>query len=284
MSRQYKSQVRSEVVLLGTGTPNADPERSGPSVAIVVNQTPYIVDCGPGVVRRAAAAHRAGIEGLDVKRLNRAFVTHLHSDHTVGYPDLILTPWVLGREDSLEVYGPVGIRAMTDRILAAYKEDIRERLEGLEPANSTGYHVQAFEVGPGVVYQDRNVRVDACAMNHGSLPSYGYKFYTPDRTIVISGDTAPFEGCEEIYMGCDVLVHEVYSSKGFERRSPAWKRYHSSVHTSSIELANMASKARPGLLILYHQLFHGVSEDELLLEVQEAYGGKAVSGKDLEVY
>ena len=80
--------ISSQIVLLGTGTPNADPERSGPSVAIVVDQTPYIVDAGPGVVRRAAAA------GLDVSRLNRAFITHLHSDHTAGYADLILTPWV----------------------------------------------------------------------------------------------------------------------------------------------------------------------------------------------
>ena len=95
-------------MLLGTGTPNAEPDRSGPSVAIVVGDTPYIVDCGPGVVRRATAAQAAGIEALEPKKLTRLFLTHLHSDHTAGYPDLVLTPWVLEREQPLEVYGPPG--------------------------------------------------------------------------------------------------------------------------------------------------------------------------------
>jgi len=279
-----RSEGVSQIVLLGTGNPNADPERSGPSVAIVVNQTPYIVDFGPGVVRRAAAAYQAGVAGLEVRKLNRAFLTHLHSDHTVGYADLILTPWVLEREEPLQVYGPAGIRVMTEHILTAYQEDIRERLEGPEPANQTGYLVKAFEIEPGVVYQDRSVKVEAFAVKHGSWPAFGFKFYAPDRTIVISGDTAPAESCVEASRGCDVLIHEVYSSAGFEGRSPVWQRYHSSVHTSSIELAEMASKARPGLLVLYHQLFNGVSEQELLMEVQERYEGKVVSGRDLEVY
>lgn len=276
------------VVLLGTGTPNADPDRSGPSVAVVVGQRPYLVDAGPGVVRRAAAAYRDGAVfcsgGLEVSRLNRLFVTHLHSDHTAGYPDLILTPWVLGRREPLEVYGPPGIRAMTEHLLAAYREDIRERLEGLEPANERGYIVHAHEIGSGFVYRDQRVTVEAFEVNHGSWPAFGYKFHAPERTIVISGDTAPAEHLVETYRGCDVLIHEVYSAVGLERRAPAWQRYHSNVHTSSHELAAIASSVQPDLLILYHQLFHGVSEQELLDEVRGRYDGEVVSGKDLEVY
>ena len=167
------NRASSQIVLLGTGTPNADPERSGPALAVVVNQTPYIVDAGPGVVRRAAAAYQAGVLGLEVSNLKRAFITHLHSDHTAGYADLILTPWVLGRRGPLEVYGPPGIRAMTEHLLAAYQEDIRQRLDGLEPANETGYIVQAHEIGPGVIYRDENVSVEAFAVNHGSWPALG---------------------------------------------------------------------------------------------------------------
>ena len=274
----------SQVVLLGTGTPNADPQRAGPAVAVVVHDTPYLVDFGPGVVRRAAAAHARGIDGLAVSRLNRAFLTHLHSDHTAGYPDLILTPWVLGRTAPLQVYGPAGTREMTAHLLAAYREDIRERLEGLEPANPTGYQVQVREIAPGLVYQDERVKVEAFTVQHGTWPAYGYKFYTPDRTIVISGDTAPTPACVAAYRDCDVLVHEVYSSLGFETRAPAWQRYHASVHTSARELAEMATQAQPGLLILYHQLFHGVSEETLLGEVRERYAGQVVSGQDLDVY
>ena len=274
----------SQVVLLGTGTPNANPERSGPAVAVIVNQTPYLVDFGPGVVRRAAAAYRHGVRDLEIPKLNRAFVTHLHSDHTAGYPDLILTPWVLGRRQPLEVYGPVGLQAMTDHILAAYEADIRERLEGLEPANDQGYKVRVREVEPGWVYEDGNVRVEPFEAKHGSWAAYGYKFYAPDRVIAISGDTAPREGLADVYRGCDVVVHEVYSWTGLEGRAEDWRTYHSSVHTSSRELAEIASEARPGLLVLYHQVFHGVTEAELLREVKEGYEGKVVSGKDLAVY
>jgi ribonuclease BN (tRNA processing enzyme) len=276
--------ARSQVVLLGTGTPNPDPARSGPSVAIVVDGTPYLVDFGPGVVRRAAAACAAGIEGLDVTRLAVAFLTHLHSDHTAGYPDLILSPWVLGREDSLRVYGPPGLKHMTDHVLSAYQEDVHERLDGLEPANRTGHRVDAFEVEPGIVYDDDRVTIEAFAVNHGFRPAYGYRFTTPDRAVIISGDTAPFDGWAKTYAGCDLLVHEVQSADGLARRVPAWRTYHSAVHTTAIELAEVASIVRPKLLVLYHQLFHGVTEDGLLREVRERYSGDVVSGKDLDVY
>jgi ribonuclease BN (tRNA processing enzyme) len=274
----------SQIVLLGTGTPNAEPDRSGPCVAIVVNERPYLVDFGPGVVRRAAAACQAGIVGLDVPRLDRAFLTHLHSDHTAGYPDLILTPWTLGRTEPLQVYGAPGLQAMTEHLLCAYEEDIAERLNGLEPANPTGYLVRALEIEAGPVYEDVNITVEAFAVDHGSWPAFGFKFHTPDRTIVISGDTAPAQSVVDAARGCDVLIHEVYSAVGFSHREAIWQRYHASMHTSSYELADMASTAKPGLLILYHQLFHGVAEGELLQEIQEHYDGEVVSGRDLEVY
>src|SRR6266568_2577571 len=104
---QSGSTRKTQIVLLGTGTPSPDPERSGPCTAIVVNGTPYLVDFGAGLVRRAAAARK---EGLEAKNLKIGFVTHLHSDHTLGLADIILTPWVMGREEPLEVYGPSGIK------------------------------------------------------------------------------------------------------------------------------------------------------------------------------
>ena len=193
MNKDIVDQKKSRIVLLGTGNPNADPERSGPSVAIVVGEMSYIVDFGPGVVRRASAAYQAGIKAL-----------------TAGYPDLILTPWVLGRDEPLEVYGPRGIKEMTEHILAAYQEDINERINGLQPSNDIGYKVNTHEIEPGVVYQDQDVTLEAFRVNHGSLQAFGYKFHTPDRMITISGDTAPFESCVEKYYGSDVLIHEVY--------------------------------------------------------------------------
>jgi len=280
-----KESKATKVVLLGTGTPIDDPERSGPSVAVVIGDTPYLVDFGPGVIRRASAAYRSGVSGLEVSKLRYVFVTHLHSDHTTGYPDLIFTPWVLGRKKPLEVYGPPGLRAMTEHILEAYREDIYMRLFGLEPAGVDGYKVNVHEIEPGVVYEDSNVTVEAFQVKHGSWPhAYGYKFRTSDRTVVISGDTSPCEALIEAARGCDVLVHEVYSQAEFEKRSPVWKHYHSSFHTSTVELAEIASMAQPGLLILYHQLLWGVTEEELLTEIRKGYDGKVVSGNDLDVY
>jgi ribonuclease BN (tRNA processing enzyme) len=281
---KINNKNKSQIVLLGTGTPNPDPERSGNSVAIVVNDTPYIVDCGPGLVRRSAEAFNNGIKGLAISKLSRLFITHLHSDHTIGLPDIIFTPWVLERKEPLKIYGPSGIKNMTSHILAAYSEDIRERKEGLEPANDKGDKADVIEVKPGIIYEDDNVKVEALKMNHGSWDSYAYKFYTPDRIIIVSGDTAPFEGIEETYEGCNVLVHEVQSAEGLKTRNPEWKKYHSNVHTTTYELTEIANKVKPDLLILYHQLFHGANEQSIIDEMSGKYFGKFVSGKDLDVF
>lgn len=276
---------RTQVVLLGTGTPNAEPDRSGPALAIVVNGQAYLVDCGPGVVRRAAAAQRAGIDALAVERLTRVFITHLHSDHTLGYPDLIFTPWVLDREAPLEAYGPPGLAEMTDHILRAFEKDIRARVDGLEPANTTGYRVNVHEIAQGPVYQDRNVRVTAFPVRHGSWRhAFGFRFDTADRSVVVSGDTAPCDSLVEQAKGCDILVHEVYSQAGFERRTAEWQRYHASSHTSTIELAEIARQVQPKLLVLTHLLFWGSTPEQLLAEIRQFYDGDVRCANDLDVY
>ena len=276
----------ARVVLLGTGTPNADPDRSGPAVAVVVNGSVYLVDAGPGIARRAEAARRHGVAELTQPNLKIVFLTHLHSDHTAGLPDLMLTPWVLERTAPLEVYGPTGTRAMTEHLVAAFVEDRRIRLDGWQPQNRTGYEVHAHEIRPGVVYQDSNVRVIAFPVSHGSWPeAYGYRFETAGRTIVVSGDTRPSDAVVEACNGCDVLVHEVYSSAGFATRPAEWRRYHAYFHTSSEELAGIATRAGPGLLVLYHQLLWGTSPEALVEEIRRAgYGGRVVSGNDLDVF
>jgi ribonuclease Z len=247
----------TRVILLGTGTPNPDPNHSGCSVAIVVNDTPYIIDFGPGLIRKAAAlSPRYGgrIRGLEVKRIKRAFLTHLHSDHTTGYPDLILTPWVMGRDEPLEVYGPEGIVEMTENILRAYREDIRYRLYGLEPANNQGWRVNTHEIT------------------------------TPDKVVVISGDTRPCENIIKYGKGADILVHEVYCKETFDKKSQFWRNYHLQNHTSTYELGEIANKTKPRLTILYHILSWGAKEEDILKEISEVYSGKVVAGRDLGIY
>ena len=280
-----RAQQNTQLVMLGTGTPNADPDRYGPAVAVVVGDASYLVDFGIGVVRRAAAAERNGIRALGVARLTRAFATHLHSDHTLGFADLIFTPWVLERETPLDVYGPLGVKAMANHLVEAYAEDLRIRSTGGEPAHKYDPRlVNVHEIAPGVVYRDERVTVTAFAVPHGAAQAFGYRFQTADRSIVISGDTGADSKIDEQCRGCDVLVHEVYSEAGLPSRPPAWQAYHKRYHTSSRQLGAIAARAKPALLVLYHQLMWTSNEEELLKEVRSVYDGKVVSAHDLDVY
>ena len=274
------------VVILGTGTPNADPERSGPSVAVVAGNRAYLVDCGPGVVRRAAAAAaRHGIAALQADRLGIVFITHLHSDHTLGLPDLMLTPWVLERRTPLEVYGPPGVKSMTHHLLEAYAQDITMRQQGLEPDKHDGWKANAHEIKPGVVYRDSNVTVTAIAVPHANWKhAFAYRFESHGEVVVISGDTRPSDAVVKACDGCDVLVHEVYSAERFKARPADWQRYHADAHTSTVELAALARRARPKRLVLYHQLFWGATDDDLVREVHQGYDGPVSSARDLELY
>lgn len=268
------------VVVLGTGTPNADPTRSGPAVAVVRGERSYLIDAGPGIVRRAAAS---GLTALTPPNLRTLFLTHLHSDHTVGLPDVILSAWTLERTVPLEVYGPPGTAAMVNHLLAAYDEDIRNRIDGLEPANTTGHRVVVHEVSDGYVYRDGDVTVRAFAVPHGDWKhAFGYRFEAPDRSIVFSGDTRATDAVVTACNGCDLLFHEVYSAERFKLREPEWQRYHANAHTSTVELADIANRARPKLLVAYHQLFWGTDDAGLIAEIRAAgYNGPLRSAADL---
>ena len=279
--------LQASVVMLGTGTPNPDPEHSGPAVAVVVNGAAYLVDAGPGVVRRAAAAaKRYDLATLHAERLGPVFLTHLHSDHTAGLPDLIHTGWVAGRERPLQLYGPPGTRDMAMHLTSAWREDIEVRTEGDQPHTRDGWKVEAHDIRAGIVYQDSNVVVRAFAVPHTNWKhAFGYRFETKDRVIVISGDTRPSDAVVEACNGCDLLVHEVYSAERYATLSAEWQKYHAGSHTSTRELAGLAGRAKPARLVLYHQLYWGATDDDLLREIRQAgYGGVVVAGRDLERY
>jgi ribonuclease BN (tRNA processing enzyme) len=285
---------RTQVVLLGTGTPPADPDRSGPAAAVVVNGAAYLVDMGAGVVRRAKlAAVDRGVTALEPVNLRVVFVTHLHSDHTVGYPDLLLTPWVIGRKVPLEVYGPSGIKEMSEHVLKAYEKDFeartRDRALYTVGAFAEGHAVNAHEVRSGVVYQDANVKVTAFATKH-TMESYGYRFDTADRSVVFSGDTNPSQATIDACRGCDVLVHEVLTLDWLSRRTD-FHKYAAQHHTTTPQLIELATKAKPGLLVLSHtslSLRPAVDSErsppDVMMREMYPYQGHFVVGRDLDVY
>jgi ribonuclease BN (tRNA processing enzyme) len=282
-SATHPSRSRTQVVMLGTGTPGFDIDRSGPATAIVVNGTAYLVDFGAGVMRRAEGAYEKGVLALEPSRIHVAFLTHLHQDHTVGYADLIYSPneW---RKGALEVYGPEGLQHMTEHLIDAYT--VRRPLS---KRSLPDVQVHVHEVAPGVVYRDSNVVVTAFPVRHADLIAFGYRFDTADRSIVISGDTSPAESVVDACNGCDVLIHEAYSMYTYQYVTPEMQANRRRMHTSSLELAAIATRARPGLLILYHRSSlggnpHGNPEDVLLKEIRSVYRGKVVTGHDLEIY
>ena len=272
------------MILLGTGTPYPDPKAQGPATAIVVGDRYFLVDAGTGVMRQANAAQ------LSRKGPAALFITHLHSDHTLGYADLIFTTWIMQRHLPTPVYGPQGLRKMTDHLLSAFEQDISIRMEGLERETPGGFRVNVHEIAPGVVYDSAGVRVTAIPVLHGSWnESFAYRFDTPDRSLVISGDTRPSEDLVKAAQGVDLLVHEVYPAV---RLAPEgrpggehWPEYMRQFHTSDAELGALASRIQPKLLVLSHIVWLGGTEQELLAGIRKGgFTGKVVVGHDLERY
>jgi ribonuclease Z len=286
---------RTQIVMLGTGTPIPDPDRTGPAVAIVVDTVAYLFDAGTGVVRRASAAGRNGIKAFAPRaplsqsqyspRFDRVFLTHLHSDHTLGLADVIFTPWIQGRRAPLDIYGPPGTSRLVTGILEGNAEDIAERTAASGGPSPEGWKSAVHEITEGPVFQDARITVTAFAVPHaGWKYAFGYRIQTPDRLIVISGDARANPNIASQCGGCDVLIHEVYSDTGFAALPALRKVYHAQAHTSATQLGDIATQAKPKLLILYHQLFFGSTDDTLLGEVRSKFSGRVVSAKDLDVY
>lgn len=270
------------VITLGTGTPVPNPERGGPTTAVVVGGRVFLFDAGPGVMRRAAAA------GLPIDGVTAAFITHLHSDHTLGLPDLIFTSWVMGRSAPMRVYGPPGLRRMTDHFMAAWAEDTAVRITGLERGRPGGYRVDPREIEPGVVFDSGGVKVTAIPVPHGNWEhAFAYRVDTPQRSVVISGDTRVSDALARAASGVDVLVMEVYlESRAAPEPRPGgelWPQYLREFHISDVEVGRMAAAVRPGVLVLSHVLFMGGTEDELVAGIRRGgFSGRVVIARDLQ--
>ncbi|PYO44671.1 MAG: hypothetical protein DMD33_02185 [Gemmatimonadetes bacterium] len=175
---------------------------------------------------------------------------------------------------------------MTEHIIAAWAEDIAVRTNGLEKRTPRGYRVDVHAVGPGVVYDSAGVRVTAFAVEHGTWrEAYGYRFDTPDRSVVISGDTKPSENLVRAATGADVLVHEVNPAARMAANateSTPWPTYMREFHTSDVELGRLAARIRPKLLILSHIIRRGATDEEMLAAVRQSFDGRVVVGHDLE--
>ncbi len=276
---------RTKVILLGTGSPSCLPHKYQSSAAVIVDDQPYIIDCGGGTMQRLGdAAGKYALPGLAFSQLTRLFITHLHPDHTVGLADFLIAPWVKGRVNSVQIFGPQKLEQMIRGLLTLYEPGIAEHRDGLAAIEGE-IEVAVSEINAGVIFQDEKVTVEAFPVSHGNLESYGLKFSTPDGTIVFSGDTRPVPELLEHAAGCDLLIHEVYNEATLQRRSKKWVNYFRAAHTSTHELAEIAHQTQPKLLVTTHNIyFPPEDEDSTLKEITDRYDGPVVFGRDLDLF
>jgi ribonuclease Z len=277
-------QARGCLIVLGAGMPVPDPDRAGPAYAFVYGDRVLLFDAGAGVMRRAAAA------GLPIDGFHRVFLTHLHSDHTLGLPDVLLTTWVMGRRSPMLVVGPPGARQMVDHLVAAWSEDIRVRTTGLERGQPGGERAIVTETTGGAAYDSAGLKVTAIPVPHGEWAhAFGWVIETPDRRVVLSGDAAPNRALGDAARSADVLVHETYPEVRLKPENrpggDAWPAYMRSVHTSDREVGLLAAGAGVRHVVLSHVVRMGGTDAELLAGVRRGgFRGRVTVARDLDVF
>jgi len=241
-----------KVTLLGTGAPDPSIDRFGPSTLVEAGSEKLLFDAGRGVSQRLWQLH------IPLGEVNVLFLTHLHSDHTVGIPDLWLTGWLptpYGRRSvPLQVFGPDGTEEMMSFLAKAYQRDVRFRLEGPGHLPETGTRVIGKDVNEGLVYEHNGLRVTAFVVDHGPIirPAFGYRIDYGDRSVVISGDTRPSENLIKYAKGTDLLIHEVMAARPELLKNSAAARGIVALHTSPEEAAGVFERVKPKLAVYTH--------------------------------
>jgi ribonuclease Z len=268
------------VVLLGTGNPRPTLERFGPSILVSAGPERLLFDCGRGATQRL---FQHGIPLADVRDL---FLTHLHSDHTVGIPDLWLTGWIFGRTKPLSIHGPTGTRDLAAGLEKAYSFDVHVRRDVDEKLPPEGVVLSAMEIGEGVVLRKGALRVTAFFVDHGPVrPALGYRVDFGERSVVLSGDTRPSPNLARAAKGADVLIHEVIDPE-VERRSATSNLTTEQVrriiehHTTPEDAGRIFTAVHPRLAVYSHIVPSTATAADLISPTRKTYSGPLEVGED----
>jgi ribonuclease BN (tRNA processing enzyme) len=278
--------VRTRLILLGTGGgPRPRKASSAPAQVVIVNDTPYVVDCGDGVARQLVVA------GVALDTLRHVFLTHHHSDHNADYGNLIWLAWAAGLHTRVDAWGPPPLGRMTKLFFEMNAYDIETRIanEGRVPLAPL-VHVHELIEG-GFVMKDDNVRVTAALGHHPPVvPAFAYRFDAADRSIVISGDTARSDNVLKLAQNADVLVHSVLYVPALDRMvarvaNAATLKQSIMAHQTSVEDAGrVAEAAGVKTLVLSHLVPPDDPEvtEQMWSDAARAhFGGRVIVGRDL---
>lgn len=276
------------VTLLGTGSPAPVMRRFGPGVLIEAGGRKLLIDCGRGTTQRLLQA------GLRLGQVDALFITHLHSDHVVGIPDLWLTGWLEAayaqRKGPFRVHGPAGTKALMQGLAQAYDWDIRARTadQNLAPDN---VRAEVSEFTTGVVYEQGGVKVTAFAVDHGDLlkPAVGFRVDFAGRSVTVSGDTRFSENLIEHASGTDLLIHQVAAVREELLKNPVFQVILAH-HTKPDEAGTLFTRVKPRLAVFYHFVLLGsigvpaVTEQDVFEMARKTYAGPLLIGEDLMAF
>lgn len=265
-----------DVILIGTGFPRPDPNRAAACTVIDLGDEWFVVDAGRGATMRIASTK------LEYAKMRAVFLTHFHSDHIAGLPDLFDTSWQFGRKSTpLELYGPRGTRKLANAMTSFFAADIHYRRDLLEKHPAAGATIHTREIGEGVVFDDGKVKVTAFNVDHRPVePALGYRFESCGKVIVVSGDTRPNDNLLKFARGADVLVMEAYLPEFLDKvDTPEVAVRLKHYHTSAEEAGVIATKAGVKTLVLTHLV--GFDEAAFLAQASKTFKGKIIVGRDL---
>lgn len=276
------------VTLLGTGSPAPLMRRFGPGVLIQAGGRTLLIDCGRGTTQRLVQS------GLRLGQVDALFLTHLHSDHIVGIPDLWLTGWLEAsyaqRKGPFVVYGPAGTQALMDGLARAYQWDIQARIADQNLA-SASVAALVTEFKEGVIYEQGGVKVTAIEVDHGDLlkPAFGFRVDYAGRSVTVSGDTRFSENLIRHASGTDLVIHQVASARDELLKIPAFKAILAH-HTQPEEAGTLFTRVKPRLAVYYHFVLLGtpavapMTEGDVVAQTRKTYAGPLLIGEDLMAF
>lgn len=281
LAAQAADQPAIKVTLLGTAAgPIVRLNRYQTTTLVEAGGEKFLFDCGRGVLLRMAEA------GIPTDAVTKVFLTHLHSDHVVDLPDMLLTPWAgrTARKVPLEVWGPEGTVDMMDNLQKAFAFDIHIRRDVDEKFSPEGIKVISHDVKEGVVYEKNGVKVTAFLVDHGPVkPAFGYRVDYGGRSVALSGDTRPSDNLAKFSKGTDVLIHEAFDPEAFRKIRSSFNAAQTEAiiahHTTPEQAGAIFTKVGPRLAVLSHT----DGSAELLAKVRGSYPGRLEMGDDLMV-